>query len=159
MNPDILDTWTPELPGLFNKVLDTIPRLAAQKGFIEPKSSMKARALFEGAGNPAKNFLREEADVNHPNDKLKYRARLVEVKDRYILHCEENGLTPMRPGDFIKALESIPGIYRDKVDIKVKDLNSGGKTKYKAVKCWVGFRLKGTSGNITLENQVDGPEF
>lgn len=158
MNPNILELWTPELPGLFNKVLDAIPILHQQQGFIEPKASEKAREEFEGGGNPARKFLRLECDVNDIGDKIKYHERIQDVLDAYAKFNDEEGLNPLSKPNFYRALESVAGIFRTQIKVKIKDADSG-EIKFKGVKCWEGFRLKGNSGIITLENSVKESEF
>ena len=158
MNPDILETWLPELPGLFNKALDAIPKLHEQGGFIEPQSSFAVRNEFEGGGNPAKKFIKERFDVNTIDDPVKWHTRILDLQEEYKKYCEDEGLDMLRLSDLYKGIETIAEIRRDKINVKVNDLKSG-KNVWKSIKCWVGLRIKGTSGIITLENQVKSDEF
>jgi len=158
MIPDILATWLPELAGLFNKALDAGNKLAEQCGFIEPKSSYEIRKRFEGGGNPVKEFARTYFDINSADDNIKWNTCLEDVKTYYNKYCEVEGITPLSLSKFYMALESIDGISRGTVCLKISNTKTG-IDGWKTVKCWIGLRKKGTSGIISAINQVQGDEF
>jgi len=147
MNPLIMDIWIKELPGLMNKVLDAGLELNKNNGFIEPRSSFKIRNEFEKGGNPIRAFIYDwfeiqDVDVKHSI----WFIRINDMKTYYKDYCEEMGVDRLSPGEFSKNLESINGVSKNGMNIKIINEQSG-KPEWRWVRGWLGIKRKGTSGD------------
>jgi len=146
--------WLPELSGMLNMVLDAGPSLIANDGFIEPKSSFKAREKFEGGGNQLKKYVYENYDVNNIGDKIKWYTRPLDFQTHYKIYCEENSEEQLSLGRMNKCLEGIPGIERATKNVDILNPKPGEK-KWTSARVWAGLRLKGTSGEIAKVKKSD----
>ena len=154
MEPLIIDTWIKELPGLMNLVLNAGIKLDKNRGFIEPRSAFSIRERFEGGSSPIRSFVRRLFDVNQKKDEIKWFTRLNDITAYYKQDCDNEGLNELSLGQFTKSMESIQGIEKGLINVKIP--NEKGRPVWKKVRGWIGIRRKGTSGNPNEEFNTNG---
>jgi hypothetical protein len=156
MEPEVLQTWLPELAGLFNRVLDAGLVLAKSKHFIEPKSSAACREQFIGGNNPVYIFINEEFESNAIDDPNKWVVRVSDMREYYRDYTEREKIRMFSSFDFNNAMKTFKGITQAEPKETVHDKVSGTKVR-KTIRVWKGLRKKGTSGK--LFDKAVQPEF
>lgn len=156
MNPNIIDVWVKELPGLMNLVLDSGCALIANEGFVEPASSWKIRDKFETGGNKILHFVKSRLTLQGNGEVGNFYVLPEDMKLAYSKYCEDEGIQQMQLSSFYELLESVGGIERKHRRIKVRDDKSGG-FKDKIVRCWSGCELKNSAD--TVDSTENDPAF
>ena len=90
-----------ELSGVFNWVLDGLERLLKQKGFSECEASRLAVSQYKLESDSVELFL---TDNEYRSDATVYTL-IKEIYLEYRNYCNEDGLHPVKKGNFIKRLK------------------------------------------------------
>jgi P4 family phage/plasmid primase-like protien len=130
-DPGLLEALKAEAAGIFNWMLEPIPRLLAQGRFDVPESVRQNVDSLKSEVNAARQFIREKVQAGHPDCDWIVREQLMGI---FSLWCQSNGFKA-------EALPVVKEEMRLALNVELVRRRKGLSPRDRVL-CWMGVKWK-----------------